>query len=535
MYLPVGLLMMVAAAIVGAWAWLGAPVPMPPSPLGSDGRLDCVSYAPFRGAQSPLEPATRVSADQIDDDLARLSRITNCVRTYSTGNGLDQIPAIAARHGLKVTLGLWLSSHPDKNAREVETAIALANRHRETVRAVVVGNEVLLRGEMAASDLAATIRRVKRQVPVPVTYADVWEFWLRYRDVYEAVDFVTIHILPYWEDFPVSARDAAAHVDSIRSRLVASFPGKEVVIGETGWPSNGRMRAGALPSPADQARVIHEVMAAARRGSYSVNAIEAFDQPWKRRLEGSVGGHWGLFDAYRRQPKFGWGEALSNHPAWRWQAVAGVALAGAVFAAGWFGAPRKAKPPAARWLAVAVAAAVAGVMFGWTLEKAGLESLGIGGWLRSSALVSLALAAPVVAAAALARGAALPSFAQVLGGASGRSPDGLPFALGLLFVALCALALQQTLGLVFDPRYRDFPFTALTAATVPYVLLALLNPRERGPPVTAERITAAALALSAVYVVLNEGFANWQAVWFCATLAALVMVLLPAAVARSSG
>ena len=81
--------------------------------------------------------------------------------------------------------------------------MALANRYPATVRAVVVGNEVLLRGEMAAGDLAATIRAVKARVKVPVTYADVWEFWLRNRDVAAAVDFVTIHILPYWEDFPM--------------------------------------------------------------------------------------------------------------------------------------------------------------------------------------------------------------------------------------------------------------------------------------------------------------------------------------------
>ena len=51
---------------------------------------------------------------------------------------------------------------------------------------------------------------------MPVTYADVWEFWLRYREVAAAVDFITIHILPYWEDIPIPARRAAAHVDAIR-------------------------------------------------------------------------------------------------------------------------------------------------------------------------------------------------------------------------------------------------------------------------------------------------------------------------------
>ena len=74
---------------------------------------------------------------------------------------------------------------------------------------------------------------------MPVTYADVWEYWLRNREIYDAVDFVTIHILPYWEDFPIRAKYAAAHVDSIRKRMAVAFPGKEILIGETGWPSAG--------------------------------------------------------------------------------------------------------------------------------------------------------------------------------------------------------------------------------------------------------------------------------------------------------
>ena len=97
---------------------------------------------------------------------------------------------------------------------------------------------------------------MKSHVTVPVTYADVWEFWLRNRELYDAVDFVTIHILPYWEDFPIPREIAAAHVDVIRKRMAVAFPGKEILIGETGWPSAGRMREGALPSRTNQARVL---------------------------------------------------------------------------------------------------------------------------------------------------------------------------------------------------------------------------------------------------------------------------------------
>ena len=192
MRLPAGLFVLVAAAIVGWWWWLGMPVAMPAAPMALGGKLYCVSYAPFRGLQSPLDPNFHVEAAQIDDDLKRLATLTDCVRTYSTRNGLDQVPEIAARHGLKVIQGIWLGGIAELNRQDAAAAIALARRFPQVIQSIVVGNEVLLRGEMAAPDLVAMIRGVKAEVAVPVTYADVWEFWLRYRDVGAAVDFITV-------------------------------------------------------------------------------------------------------------------------------------------------------------------------------------------------------------------------------------------------------------------------------------------------------------------------------------------------------
>jgi glucan 1,3-beta-glucosidase len=105
--------------------------------------------------------------------------------------------------------------------------------------------------------------------------------------------------------------------------------------------------------------------------------------------------------------------------------------------------------------------------------------------------------------------------------------------LGVLMVALAVLAVQAALGLVFDPRYRDFPFAALTAAVVPFLILkvpALRTswPRLRGLRAGAESVAAAVLLLCALYIVFNETPANWQALWFCAALVALAVTLLPA-------
>jgi exo-beta-1,3-glucanase (GH17 family) len=527
--LVLGLAVLSALTIGAVWAWLGAPVEMPADPLGPDGKLYCVSYAPFRGGQSPLDLTTQISDAQIEDDLTRLSKLTDCVRTYSIDFGLDLVPKIAARYDMKMILGLWLSGHPDKNRYQIATAVALANKYPNTVRAVVVGNEVLLRGEMSATDLAATINAVKARVPVPVTYADVWEFWLRYPALAKAVDFVTIHILPYWEDDPIAADDAAEHVENIRRRVAAVFPGKEILIGEFGWPSAGRMREGALPSLANQASVIQDVLALAKRAGFHVNLIEAFDQPWKRALEGTVGGHWGLFGDASRDFKFAWGVPVSSHRYWIWQALGGVVFAASIFCAAL--RARSKDTPLSDWLAVTAIATAGGVTIGWAFENASYESFGAGGIVRSLALIAVALAAAPLAADAVVRRRVLPRFSDVLG-------DGLPLdrttrALGWVLIAATVLALMTALGLAFDPRYRDFPYAPLTGAIAPLFILAAMGARPAGARGVAEVLSAAVLALCAAFIGWNETLANWQSLWLCGLLVLLAVTLAWPRAARS--
>jgi exo-beta-1,3-glucanase (GH17 family) len=509
-----------------AWWWLGAPVHLAPSPLAAGGKLYCVSYAPFRDGQDPLVESTHVDARQIDEDLTVLSRYTDCIRTYSLANGLDQIPAIAQRHGLKVLLGLWLSNKPEKNRHQVETGIQLAKTFPDTIRSVIVGNEVLLRGDLSVADLTAFIREVKSQVAMPVTYADVWEYWLRYADLQSAVDFVTIHILPYWEDFPLPASVAAAHVDAIRKKLAAAIPNKEIFIGEVGWPSAGRMREGARPSLSNQARVIGETLALAERENFRVNVIEAFNQSWKRWLEGATGGYWGIFDRATGEPKFSFSGGVSDHPHWLAQALAGLILAGAIFASA--GAADRGKLAASLlWPRIALFSLLPAVLFGWTLERIPIDSFSAGTRLRAIAFAVTAAFAPIACAAAYVSGGRQPTFASVLG-RDRVVRDPITFALGACLIALTLLSIETALGLVFDPRYRDLPFAPQSGAVFGFLWLSLSAPRPAGTRATAETLAAAVLAVSAVYIALNETFANWQAIWLCAGLIGLAFILMRA-------
>ncbi|HEV7600390.1 MAG TPA: beta-(1-6) glucans synthase, partial [Bradyrhizobium sp.] len=301
---PLAVLLLSLATITGVWWWLATPATPIHAAVGPETKLDCVSYAPFRNHQTPWNSTIVISEAQIAEDLIELARISRCIRTYSIENGLDKVPELASRAGLKVILGVWLGRDRLKNASLINTATLLAGKYPGVISAMMVGSEVLLRGEMKAPELCEIIRSVKAQVGVPLSYADVWEFWLKHRDVSGCVDFVTTHILPYWEDDPVRAEDAAAHTIDIRKRVALAFPGKEILIGETGWPGRGRMRGGSLPSRINQARYISEVLERAKKENFRVNLFEAYDEPWKRQWEGTIGSSWGLYDGETRAQKY---------------------------------------------------------------------------------------------------------------------------------------------------------------------------------------------------------------------------------------
>ena len=530
---PLALLLMSLGAIAAVWWWLATPIMLARAPIDPNAKLQCVSYAPFRNGQTPLIPSTLITAEQVEQDLTQLVKVTDCIRTYSIENNQDIIAGIARKHGLKVIQGIWLGSNRSKNLNQISTVVRLTRQYPDTITAVVVGNEVLLRGEMTVNDLAAIIRSVKSQVTVPVTYADVWEDWLKNREIYEAVDFITIHILPYWEDFPIRAKFAAAHVDSIRQQIAAAFPGKEILIGETGWPSEGRMREGALPSRTNQARVVSEILTLAKQENFRVNLIEAYDQPWKRQLEGTVGGYWGLFDTVRRALKYPAGEPISNFPLWKWQVGGGMALSMLVFAVAALTLRRRPwTPRPVAWVGVGLSATAAGILLGIAVDKMFYESYGVGGWLQWGALLAAGIAAPLLCAHALMSGRPLPTFLDVLGPRDDKRRPIVTLLLGAVLVVSVVIGSATAVGFVFDPRYHDFPFAALTMTAIPFATLMLNRPQDGQRPI-AEAVFAGLLMMSAIYTGFNEGKDNWQSLWTCAIYALLAITLWQARAAQS--
>jgi exo-beta-1,3-glucanase (GH17 family) len=279
------------------------------------GKLMSLSFAPFHEGFSPLDQTFPLT-EHIDADMRMLADKTESIRTYSSSDGFERTPEFARKYGLKMIQGGWIGNGFKHNRQEIAALIASANNNPDVVKRVIVGNEVLLRGDQDIDHLIDYIREVKRAVKQPVSYADVWSMYMKYPQLFKEVDFITIHILPYWEDEPISVENAGEHLEKVvkqvedEARGIA--PGKTILIGESGWPSAGRQRGLAIPGVVNEAKFIRNLIQVANRHGFDYNIVEAFNQPWKSNLEGVVGANWGLFSVDRQEVFPLTGKVLEN-------------------------------------------------------------------------------------------------------------------------------------------------------------------------------------------------------------------------------
>jgi exo-beta-1,3-glucanase (GH17 family) len=522
------------ATLLSLWMWwqAGRPVALADAPAG---KLDCASYTPPH--EQPLQLSSAIDRSQIERDLKSLSTRFRCVRIYAVSNGIDAVPPVAREVGLRVLLGLWIGIDPALNQKEIEHGLEVARRDHDVIDAVIVGNEVLLRREQTPDRLATLIRQVKAGTDLPVTYADVWDFWKQNPELAKEVDFVTIHLLPYWDDRPTGIDAALAHTASVYGEARATFPDKRVFIGETGWPSQGRQRMDAVPGRVAQARFIREFTHWAGHEGIAYNLIEAYDQPWKRLQEGTVGGYWGMYDAGGR-PKFPLQGPVEEDPSWI-QGYWGAAVGAALFAlAGLLLARRHGRPDLLLLLVAGAAAGAIAVMQWRYLDTTNRTT---GEWLGSgmAALAGHALYAWILllfagkdARQALPQPAgiyeALESFnhrAFTL-----RPPEGSRHrTLGLLRVVVLAGLAYVGMGLALDPRYRGFPTCLYLLPVLALLLLALLGRGSRRLPLRGmpeETLLAGLAGACALVSVAREGWLNSSALGFAALCVVCAAVLL---------
>ena len=300
---------LIAVLTISAWWILNRPNEEPAWPT----RIQGFSFSPMRADDDPSRKRFP-SVEDIDADLALLEGRAHAVRTYTVEDTLAEIPRLAAKYDLNVTIGAWIGTEPEANEAELARLSDILSRGYRNLVRVMVGNEAILRDDVEVMELVAYLDRVRQLTWLPVSTAEPWHVWLKYPKLVEHVDFITIHLLPYWEGVPLD--QAVDYAVSRYNQVKEAYPNKPIIIGEVGWPSNGRRNRGAEASLANQTRFLRRFLAAAESEHYVYYVMEAFDQPWKLKTEGATGTYWGVYDT-NREPKFTFTEPVVRIPQWR--------------------------------------------------------------------------------------------------------------------------------------------------------------------------------------------------------------------------
>ncbi len=527
-------LVLVLSAIVVAGWWLPNRLQDPQAGLGAQ-KFNSLSYGPYRAGQSPLNDHF-ATQDEADQDLAQLAQVTRGIRTYSSIEGPYDEPALAQKHGLRVWQGIWLGGNRAQNAREMARAIDLAHRYPDTVERVIVGNEVLLRRDLPVDELIADIEHVRAAVHQPVAYADVSDFWDQFPQVAPHVDLVLIHLLPYWEDVPTGIDQAIANVSEVYQHFTTLFPGKQIVIGETGWPSRGRQRGAAVPGLINEARFLREFMALAAARHFDYNFFQAFDQDWKYVNEGVMGANWGLYTEARTE-KITPSGPLREDPDWGVHAAFSV-VAGLLLTA--MGLAQRATAPATRPQIILL-----GMTLGAALGFAQADAAPVlyDTHARLAAVANLSGQALLAGLMMLRLSGAITRATWRNGSdATRRVIQALRLrhtAWGGLFEDVCFLfawtaAVEQIL-LVFDPRYRVFPVASFAVPLVVLAARAAQGDLPRGTGRREELLVAVTLVVGAVASAVQEGVLNGQSLVWNACAIVLSLPLWVSLVRRKEG
>jgi len=278
-----------------------------------------ICYGPHRDGQDPTQ-SIHPNEIEMNQDVTFLSTLTKRIRIYSSQGISDMIKNLD-KNKVKVNLGVSLDVNSSTNSDiEISKAKDILTKYADLIDCITVGNEVLAKiiwdSHLDLGNVSSLIKneidKVKTTKIIPyiddlkkavsqsdnknirVTTAEPWRLWQDHHDLIDIVDVITVHIHPYWD-----GQDISHAVDYVLQtyNAVASLGkiyGKNVIVGETGWPTHGATIGTAIPSSGNQKIFLQKFLNTVTIPEYYI--FEAFDEKWKE-MYGLVEGHWGLYDS----------------------------------------------------------------------------------------------------------------------------------------------------------------------------------------------------------------------------------------------
>jgi len=239
------------------------------------------------------KPGDIISEAQVRRKMEILKPHTKWVRSFSCTEGNELIPKIAKEYGIKTLVGAWLGNDDEINQREVAGLTKRANEGLVDIAAV--GNEVMYRKDLTEDELLDFIKHVKAEISgIPVGYVDAYYEFSHRPGITELCDVILCNCYPFWEGCPFES--SLDYMKQMYYQAKDAGNGKEVIITETGWPSQGENLKSSMPSEKSARDYFINTQLWSANDNIPVFYFSSFDESWKVGAEGTVGAYWGIWD-----------------------------------------------------------------------------------------------------------------------------------------------------------------------------------------------------------------------------------------------
>ncbi|MFC2000157.1 glycosyl hydrolase family 17 protein [Chloroflexota bacterium] len=285
------------------------------NPLFGGTRFMGVCYSPYHQAGKGWGDYTK---DDIDADMEKISQHFTFTRTYTVQYANRYNVELAHKYGVQVALGAWIFPGNSANTqKEIDTVLQQANDYPDTVKCIVIGNEVD-NGNYTPEEVKQAIvyakdkkKNYSKIINIPVTICFTGNGWINgawSNLLAECEEYVFLTIYPWFAPSPQPDNIAPNMQWSYNNGMKqAEAKGLTVIIAETGWPSAGVASKGTTP---ENEKVNFQTTCTWINGNNFLNRryvtfwFEMFDEPWKAD-KGPQEPHWGLYGSGQDpQPKF---------------------------------------------------------------------------------------------------------------------------------------------------------------------------------------------------------------------------------------